>query len=264
MRWTSRRAISATVAVLVAGGVLAGQAASLAGVGAGGTDQRVVLASGRAYVLHVPEGLRRDPAQAVGRPAMVVLHGLRVSTAETQATTGFNAYSDRDNRLVAYPEGVRESFNAGLCCGDAVPLGIDDVSYLADVVASLRGWGARRISVVGFSNGGMMAYRFACARPELVDTVGVMSGTLEVPRCDGPIRALALHGDKDATVPLSGWRWSPLLQCFLRDVRTIAGAAPTSSISVRVIPGFRHGWTEPDDEVDASREFWDFARMSRR
>ena len=142
-------------------------------------------------------------------------------------------------------------------------LGIDDVSYLADVVGSLRSWGARRISVVGFSNGGMMAYRFACARPDLVDSVGVMSGTLEVPHCDGPIRALALHGEKDATVPLAGWRWSPLLQCFLRDVRTIAGAAPTSSITVRVIPGYRHRWTEPGDAVDATREFWVFARMNQ-
>lgn len=195
---------------------------------------------------------------------MVVLHGLRVSTQETKVATGFDAYGDRDGRLVAYPEGVRQSFNAGLCCGEAVGLGIDDVTYLADVVASLRAQGARRVSVVGFSNGGMMAYRFACARPELVDTVGVMSGTLQVPRCDGPIRALALHGENDATVPLAGWRYSPLLQSFLRDVRTIPAAAPTSSITLQVIPGYRHRWTEPGDPVDATKAFWDFARMTAR
>lgn len=193
---------------------------------------------------------------------MIVLHGLNVSTAETASATGFDAYGDRDGRLVAYPEGFRESFNAGLCCGPAVALGVDDVDYLAEVSVDLRERGARRLAVVGFSNGGMMAYRFACARPELVDTVGVMSGTLEVPRCAGPIRALALHGENDATVPLAGWRYSPLLQCFLRDVRTISGAATTSSITLRVIPKFRHRWTQPGDSVDASKEFWSFARMA--
>lgn len=265
MRWTARRAVSTCLLAILGVGVASSALAPLAGtVGSEqGSDERVVLASGRGLVVHVPPQLRRDPGLIAGRPAMIVLHGLKVDTAETASTTGFDRYADRDGRLVAYPEGIRESFNAGLCCGEAVALGIDDVSYLADVVRYLRERGAGRIAVVGFSNGGMMAYRFACARPELVDTVGVLSATLEVPRCDGPIRALALHGEKDVTVPLAGWRYSPLLRCFLRDVRTIGAAAPTSSITLRVIPGYRHRWTEPGDPFDATREFWDFARMSQ-
>ena len=35
----------------------------------------------------------------------------------------------------------------------------------------------------------MMAYRFACARPQLVDTVGVLSGTLEVPHGTSVVEA---------------------------------------------------------------------------
>ena len=86
------------------------------------------------------------------------------------------------------------------------------------MVEDLRRRGAGRVSVVGFSNGGMMAYRFACARPDLVDTVGVLSGTLEVPRCAGPIRALHLHGDRDTAVPFDGATFSERLSAYLRPV----------------------------------------------
>jgi poly(3-hydroxybutyrate) depolymerase len=226
------------------------------------TGERVVLDSGRAYVLHVPPQAREDPEVVAGRPVMVVLHALLTGPADAATSTGFDALADRDGVLVAYPSGVKRSFNAGLCCGEAVVHEVDDVAFLEDVVADLRRRGAGRISVVGFSNGGMMAYRFACARPELVDTVGVLSGTLEVPRCAGPIRALHLHGTRDTAVPYEGTPWSDRLSAYLRPVPTIAEAAPGSSITVRALEGYPHRWTVPGDAVDATREFWEFARMS--
>lgn len=261
MRWTRRRVILAAVAALIA---LAGMAAPLAGAFApirSGADSRVVLSSGRAYLLHTPPLLRRSPAMADGRPAMIVLHGWKDTPELSEESTGFKAYSDRDGDLVAWPEGVRASFNAGLCCGEAVTYDVDDISFLSDVVSDLKLRGAGRISVVGFSNGGMMAYRLACARPDLVDTIGVMSGDLEIPHCDGPIRALALHGLKDTAVPFTGRRFSPTLRCFIRDLRTIPAAAPGSSITIQPIPGYPHRWTVPGDPVDASAQFWAFARM---
>ena len=225
-------------------------------------DQRVVLDSGRSYVLHVPPSVREDPAAAQGRPVMVVLHALLTGPGDAAQSTGFDALADRDGVLVAYPSGIKRSFNAGLCCGEAVVQEVDDVAFLADVVADLRSRGAGRVSVVGFSNGGMMAYRFACARPELVDTVGVLSGTLEVPSCAGPIRALHLHGDRDTAVPFEGDPWSERLSAFLRPVPLIPQAAPGSDIEVRQLPDYPHRWTVPTDPVDATAEFWRFARMS--
>jgi polyhydroxybutyrate depolymerase len=262
VHWTRRRVVLAALVSLVA---VAGIAAPLAGAldpVRGASDSRIVLSTGRAYVLHTPPVLRRTPGLAEGRPAMIFLHALGDDPAGAAASTGFNRLSDRDGALIAYPEGVRRSFNAGLCCGPAVPLEVDDVRFLSDVVSDLKRRGAGRIAVVGFSNGAMMAYRLACARPDLVDTVGVLSGTLEIPRCDGKIKALALHGLNDKVVPFSGERYSERLQCFLRDVRTIQGAAPGSSITIRPIPGFPHRWTVAKDKVNATEEFWTFARMA--
>jgi poly(3-hydroxybutyrate) depolymerase len=248
---------AAALAVLAAGTAVAAGAAPPPPTG-----ERVVLDSGRAYVLHVPPQVRDDPEAAAGKPVMVVLHALLTGPADAASSTGFDALADRDGVLVAYPSGIKRSFNAGLCCGEAVVQEVDDVAFLEDVVADLRARGAGRIAVVGFSNGGMMAYRFACARPELVDSVGVLSGTLEVPRCEGPIRALHLHGTRDTAVPFEGAAWSERLSAYLRPVPTIPDAAPGSSITVRALEGYPHRWTVPGDAVDATREFWDFARMS--
>ena len=90
----------------------------------------------------------------------------------------------------------------------------------------------------------------------------MLAGTLEVPRCAGPIRALHLHGTRDALVPFAGTPWSAPLSAFLRPVPTIAAAAPGSSITVRTIEGHPHRWTAAGDPVDVSRELWAFARMS--
>ena len=262
LRWSRRRTLLVLLAALVLG---VGSVAPLAGAldpVTSGSDSRVVLASGRAYVLHVPPLLRRAPRLAEGRPAMIVLHGLLSDPADAARSTGFNRLGDRDGVLVAYPEGVRRSFNAGLCCGESVTQGVDDVSFLADVVDDLRARGASRISVVGFSNGAMMAYRLACERPGLVQTVGVMSGTLEIPKCTGKIKALHLHGEKDTAVPFDGEEYSERLKAFLRAVPTIPGASPGSDIEIRKLLGYGHRWTEPGDEVDATEEFWRFADMT--
>lgn len=227
-------------------------------------DTRVVLPSARAYVLHVPGELRQRPRSGEGRPAMIVVHGLDSNPADAAQSTGFDRLADRDGVLVAYPEGVFDSFNAGLCCGPASAELVDDVAFLAEVVADLRRRGAGRVAVTGFSNGGMMAYRFACERPELVHAIGVMSGTLQIPRCRGPIRALHFHGDDDTSVPLRGSPYSVKLKSFLRDVRTIRAAAPGSDITVRVIDPYPHRWTRFGDKVDATAAFWEFTGMGER
>ncbi|MEX2290178.1 MAG: PHB depolymerase family esterase [Mycobacteriales bacterium] len=260
--WSRRSVVAGTLLLLVLGvGAVAPLAGALDPVTVG-SDDRVVLGDGRAYVLHTPPLLRRTPRLAEGRPAMLVLHGLLSDPADAARSTGFNALADRDGVLVAYPVGVRRSFNAGLCCGEAVAQEVDDVAFLTDVVHDLRSRGAGRISVVGFSNGAMMAYRLACDRPDLIDSVGVMSGTLEIPRCAGRIRALHLHGEKDTAVPYDGAEYSEKLRAFLRPVPTIQDAAPGSDITIRKLIGYGHRWTEPGDAVDATAEFWRFGRLA--
>ena len=99
---------------------------------------------------------------------------------------------------------MKRSFNAGLCCGEAVVHEVDDVAFLEDVVADLRRRGAGRISVVGFSNGGMMAYTLAC-RTDVFAAVAPVAATMLADCADpSPVSVFHLHGSADTSVRLDG------------------------------------------------------------
>ena len=103
------------------------------------------------------------------------------------------------------------AWNAGNgCCGKPAEENIDDVTYIRDAVAYLaRKYGVdpKRIYVTGHSNGAMMAQLMLCTTD--VFSAGVtMSGPLNnavtsCPAAQGK-RILAIHGELDAKVPLTG------------------------------------------------------------
>jgi len=115
----------------------------------------------RKFLLHVPPGYRAD----VPLPLVVVLHGAFSSGGQTEIETGFSDLADIERFLVVYPEGIGifgllQHWNAGHCCAKAADDGVDDVGFLAEVIATVR----RKLSVdpgrtymAGMSNGGMLA-----------------------------------------------------------------------------------------------------------
>ena len=64
----------------------------------------------------------------------------------------------------------------------------------------------KRIYAVGYSNGGMMAYRLGCEIPELITGVGVGAGAFTVQGCSPTksVSLLQITGDQDAKVPQLG------------------------------------------------------------
>ena len=168
------------------------------------------------------------------------------------------ALSDRDGVYVAYPEGVRDSFDAGLCCGPAVRYGVDDVAFLARVVADLRSRGASRVSVVGFSNGGMMAYRLRlrAARPRRHrrgherHARGAALRTGRSARCTCTARRHRRPAPRRATTAPGSTR-----SCATSPPsRPPRRAAPSPSASSARSP--TAGPTRRATRVDASAEFW--------
>jgi polyhydroxybutyrate depolymerase len=225
-------------------------------------------------------------------PLLIVLHSLGHSNTEVEQNSGMDQLANANRFAVAYPVGINQAWNAGMCC-TTDPSGkvaqTDDVDFLADVISSVSSLlpiDRQRVYVAGFSNGAMMALRFACERPDLVAGVISVAGTLES-SCNPtlPVRLLALHGDQDHTVPYNGSRFSPFVHAPLRSIpatmstfATIDGCSGTTSsfvttaevngyerchaggsVTLVTIRGAGHIWpTLANSGYDSASAIWDF------
>lgn len=184
-----------------------GDLTSRVGPGTPAGDSRVVrMQSGgreRGYLLLPALGL------PVGKRAalVVVLHQDVGSAAAIAEGLGLDSLR-RQGITLAYPAGVGGSWNAGACCGVAKDQGLDDAGFVDAVLEDVGRRvpiDPRRRALVGYSGGGMLAYRVLCRpHPALVAAVEV-SGSLESP-CPGTVQLpdlLSIHGAKDGTVGLT-------------------------------------------------------------
>jgi polyhydroxybutyrate depolymerase len=169
----------------------------------------------RPYELKVPSHL--DPGRAY--PLLVLLHGLGGSPANVSRYYGFETLVDSAGFVLALPEGEKEVlhgrplryFNAtDLCCAfTANPP--DDVAYIDAVIDDISAKyriDPKRIFVVGHSNGGYMAHRYAYDRASRVAAIISGAGAMwtDVSRCrpTEPVAVLQIHGDADRRVPYEG------------------------------------------------------------
>lgn len=173
-------------------------------------------------------------------PLVVVLHGLGGTGA---GAAGFG-FADIDGILVAHPDGVDRSWNAGACCGAAHERGLDDVARLDALVATMvaeDGVDPRRVYAVGFSGGAMMAYAWACGSRTLAG-IGVVGGARVAPCPDpGPVAVVAVHGEADQSVPIGGGPGPRSITGF--DYPSLAESlAPFPEAEVIVLPDVGHVW----------------------
>jgi polyhydroxybutyrate depolymerase len=220
---------------------------------------------------------------------VVMLHG-GFGTAElAEKAYGWDELAERAGFIVVYPDGVDRTWNAGSCCGRSAKTGVDDVGFIAAVVAELSRQVAidpQRRYAAGMSNGAMMAYRLA-RQTTLFAAIAPVSGT-QLATCDHaqPTSVLHLHGSTDPRVRLDGkpgdgasavtgppistvldgWRARDRCGAFtttLDGPLTTAKADCPSGREVRwvVIAGLGHEWPTPSasgSSLDATTAIWDF------
>ncbi len=172
----------------------------------------------RTFLLHVPPNYNSKTPL----PLVVVLHGAFSTGSQTESETGFSTLADRERFLVAYPEGIGlfglfQHWNAGHCCGKAAGSRVDDVSFVAEVISTVRQRLAvdrTRIYMAGMSNGGMLTYRFATELTSDLAAAAVVSAAIGSTVGDGvgawrqqkpgsafPI--IGFHGLADETIPFN-------------------------------------------------------------
>jgi polyhydroxybutyrate depolymerase len=160
----------------------------------------------RAIIVNAPEGASR-------RAAVIVLHGGMGSAEQMRLTSGFDAVAKANGFMTVYAEGTdfgegRHAWNTGYLLRRQVR-DADDIAYfdaLIDRLIAQHGADASRIFMTGGSNGGMMTYVYAVARPERLAAVAPVVASMFsfdiVPKVPLPI--LIINGAKDDEVPLAG------------------------------------------------------------
>jgi hypothetical protein len=179
------------------------------------------------------------------RPLLIVLGGIYHSGPQTEAATGWTPYGRRNNWNIVYGEGVKQSWNAGGCCGAAMANSVDDLQYLRQVVNDVEAHGninVQAIFIAGFSNGGMMASLAVCETSSIFAAAVSVAGPLLQPSntCKP---TLALQGDRDRTVPAEGGFSSFTGSNFpsVFDVARFENSAGNDYV-LRILPGLGHDW----------------------
>ena len=159
----------------------------------------------RTFRVHLPPGYQ------AGRPHSLVLlfHGGLGTGMQMESSSLMSPIADREGFVVAYPDGLSRSWNAGGCCGPPAEQGIDDVRFVADLLDHLQSQlclDPRRVFAGGMSNGAMFSHRLACDLSPRIAAIAPVAGVNETMACTParPVPVLMIHGRDDKHVPWEG------------------------------------------------------------
>ena len=175
-----------------------------------GSSAAIVAA--RPYNFHAPTGY--DASKAT--PLVIMLHGYSASGTTEELYFQFVPEADAETFLYAYPDGTLDStgkrfWNADDACCNFDKNPVDDVAYvnaIIDDVSSKYNVDAKRIFVVGHSNGAFMSHRLACDASNRIAAIASLAGAVwdDASKCDptSKISVLDIHGDADTTIGYDG------------------------------------------------------------
>lgn len=174
------------------------------------------LVAARPVEVHLPKGYREDrPA-----PLAILLHGYGVSGGIQAAYLRMATAADDAGVIWAAPDGTLNRtgsrfWNAtdACCAGPLLASAPDDSAYLTALVHHIErehAVDARRVFLIGHSNGGFMSYRMACDHADEIAAIASLeAATFDDPsRCrpSEPVAVLEVHGTADRTIPYEGGR----------------------------------------------------------
>ena len=168
-----------------------------------------IVGGERSARLQLPSNRTYEAIQLV-----LSLHGY---AGETEAHDWYFGLSDRILKYgfaLITPQGTTDSrgnafWNATDACCNFDGSDVDDSAWLSALVAEAQEIvDVSGVHVVGYSNGGFMAYRLACdGLEDLVSIVSLAGSSFgDAERCEGaePISVLQIHGTDDLDIPIAG------------------------------------------------------------
>jgi polyhydroxybutyrate depolymerase len=180
---------------------------AVAGLGEG-DHERPIKSEGlsRRYQVHVPPN--RGAAKRAW-PVVVVLHPIGGNSQQIIQMTDLNDKADRAGFLAVYPEALARGATSTWTVEAPDEGFVDDVKFIDKVLDDLAGLiniNPRRVYVVGFSAGGIMAYRLASELSDRIAAVASVAGPMppfEI-KARRPVPVMHMHGTKDTMIPYKG------------------------------------------------------------
>jgi len=171
----------------------------------------------RSYLIHIPVNYDQNKPT----PLIVALHGAFDTAKKMERQTELSELADRENFIVIYPNGMTlfgllQHWNARYCCGKAMKDGIDDLGFVTGLIEQAQAHlnvDPKRIYMVGYSNGGMLAYLFASEKPKILAAVAIVSSAIgskssepEIQMLEPkvPVPIIVFHGREDEAIPYEG------------------------------------------------------------
>jgi len=139
---------------------------------------------------------------AKSAPIVVVLGGADSTTSNEIGRDDFLPAANDDKAELVYPVEIKKSWNAIGCCDGAAKANVNDVGFIEALVPKIDPGHTRSIYVVGYSNGGRLAYRLACTDPALFDgTVALKADPMPGCVVTEPQNVLVISALDDPWVP---------------------------------------------------------------
>ncbi len=147
-----------------------------------------------------------------------MLHGYTATGALQEFYFKITAESNKRGFLYAHPDGTKEvggknnSFwNATDACCNFYGSKIDDSAYISKIIKDVQAAynvDAKRIYLIGHSNGGFMSYRMACEHGDQIAAIASLAGAMyqDVAKCPAadPVSVLQIHGTADDVIAYAG------------------------------------------------------------
>ncbi|MGP8068751.1 MAG: alpha/beta hydrolase family esterase [Candidatus Bathyarchaeia archaeon] len=171
------------------------------------SDQIIINSLPRTYHVHVPPTEFGPPSWL-----LLVFHGGGGRGGGMNWLTHFNSVADREQFMVAYPDGWKRHWtNSGESRFDEIKQP-DDLQFLSQLIAKLvadHSIGSSKVYAAGISNGGFFAQRLALESFGKVKAIATVAATMPEPlskvkAIDHPIPIMIIHGTNDPLVPFEG------------------------------------------------------------
>jgi len=161
----------------------------------------------RSYTTYIPSTYEE------GAALMIVLHPFASSGRAIEALSGMDDKAEEYGFIAAYPDTADFAWGDGRAnYGTVDGVAVDDVGYIEALIDEMKAqYQISEVYLTGLANGGVMAYRMACDKPDLFAGVAVVGAGLwdyHLEVCAAPatkpVSLLMMVGDQDVYYPEEG------------------------------------------------------------